>query len=61
MKDKSKLLHDINSGLSSLGQALELIHDQPENVELIGQLIPLSREKISRLMQDWNELKQQIK
>ncbi|MCO4795480.1 MAG: hypothetical protein KC493_17295 [Bacteriovoracaceae bacterium] len=61
MKDLSKLIHDINSGLSSVNQALELLKDDSGNTELVDQLTPLSLEKIGQVIKDWEELKNQIK
>ncbi|TNF31649.1 MAG: hypothetical protein EP319_01585 [Deltaproteobacteria bacterium] len=61
MKDQSKLIHDINSGLSSLSQAIELIDTDNTNTELLSQITPLALEKITQVLADWEELKNQIR
>jgi len=61
MKDQSKLIHDINSGLSSISQAIELINTDSENLELLSQVTPLALEKITQVLTDWEELKAHIK
>jgi hypothetical protein len=61
MKDQSKLIHDINSGLSSICQAIELINSDQANTELLSQVSPLALEKITQVLSDWKELKDQIR
>lgn len=61
MKDQSKLIHDINSGLSSISQAIELINSDQANTELLSQVSPLALEKITQVLSDWEELKDQIR
>ena len=61
MKDQSKLIHDINSGLSSISQAIELISSEQDNKELVSQVSPLALDKIAQVLSDWEELKCQIR
>ncbi len=61
MKDQSKLIHDINSGLSSISQAIELIDNDKGNTELLSQVTPLALEKITQVLADWEELKNHIR
>lgn len=48
--DKSSLSHDINSTLSALISALELVSEEwRENPELVDKIIPLTAQKIDLL------------
>ncbi len=60
-KDMKKLLHDMNSGLSSLSQAIELIGDNwKENPELVERMLPLAGDKMKEILNDWEDLKGRI-
>lgn len=48
--DHSKIKHDINSALSSVMGAVELINDEwEENPELVEKILPLTKEKLMEL------------
>lgn len=48
--DSSKIKHDINSAVSSLLSALQLINDEwDKNPELVERILPLTKEKLSEL------------
>lgn len=56
--NKDKMIHDMNSGLGSLLQALELLVEEgKENQELVDQIAPLSLKKINSLKDIWEQLK----
>lgn len=60
--DFNRLIHDINSAISSLGNALEIIETKLESEpELIKQMVPLCRDKSESLAKDWEGLKALIK
>lgn len=45
-----KTIHDINSALSSILNAMELVQDQwKENQELVDKIVPLCSEKFVQL------------
>ncbi len=49
-KEHSKAVHDINSSLSALISALELINDEwKDNRELVERIVPLTLEKWQHL------------
>ncbi len=61
MKNKSKLIHDMNSGLGSLGQAMELLVDKEMRTDdLVDKIAPLSLAKIKALIQIWEQLKPKL-
>lgn len=61
MKDHSKLIHDMNSGLGSLGQAMELLVDKEmRSNDLVDKIAPLSLEKIQSLIQIWEQLRPKL-
>lgn len=50
INSQNKLQHDINSTLSSLLSALELVRDEwKDNQELVEKILPLSKSKINEL------------
>lgn len=50
--DQSKIKHDINSTLSSVMGAVELINDEwEENPELVEKILPLTKEKLIELQE----------
>lgn len=57
MVSKTKLLHDMNSSLNSLEQALVLIEENKTDQELLGQVLPLSRQKMAEILSLWEEIK----
>ncbi|WP_127718403.1 hypothetical protein [Halobacteriovorax sp. HLS] len=57
-KDKSKLVHDMNSSISSVTQAIDLIGENwKDNPELVEKMLPLTQKKMIELFNDWTELK----
>jgi hypothetical protein len=61
MTNQSKLIHDMNSGLGSLGQAMEILVDKEIRSEaLVDKIAPLSLEKIQSLIQIWEQLRPKI-
>ena len=57
----NQLRHDINSNLSSLLQALEIIvENHDKDVELVGKVSKLSLEKIKTVIKDWEEIKKEL-
>jgi hypothetical protein len=60
-KDLDKLIHDLNSALSSLSQAIEVIGDNwKSNTELVEKMLPLANDKAKIILEDWNKLKEHI-
>jgi len=60
-KDMKKLIHDMNSGLSSLSQAIELVGDNwKSNPELVERMLPLASDKMKEILNDWEDLKNRI-
>lgn len=48
--EAQKLIHDINSSLSALQGAMEVIQDEwRSNPELVDRILPLTLEKINQL------------
>jgi hypothetical protein len=61
-KDLNKLIHDINSAVSAVSQAVDLISDNwKDNPELVEKMLPLTREKLTDLNSDWQDIKSIIK
>lgn len=53
------LNHDINSTLSSLLNAMELIKDEwKKNPELVDRILPLTEEKFHLLKEQWDFYRQ---
>ena len=51
-KSDNNLIHDINSNLSSLLSALELINDEwKTNPELVDKILPLTNQKLDLLQE----------
>ncbi len=62
MEDQSKVIHDINSGLSAISQSLSLINDNwKTNPEIVEKILPLVLEKAKSLESDWEVAKNIIK
>ncbi len=57
MGNRSKLVHDMNSSLTSLEQALLLIQENKTDQELLSQILPLSCEKMVEILSLWEEIK----
>ena len=58
-KDKSKLIHDINSAISAVSQAVDLINENwKDNPELVEKMLPLTRNKLIELREDWSLIKE---
>jgi hypothetical protein len=61
METNSKLIHDMNSGLGSLSQAMELLVDKDMRSEdLVDKIAPLSLEKIQSLIQIWEQIRPKL-
>ena len=61
-KDINLLIHDINSSLSALSQALELANDNfDQDKELARKIIKLSRPKMTLLLTNWEKIKIYLK
>ena len=61
-KELQKLIHDMNSGLGALNQALELMCEEGKtDAKLVEQIAPLSFKKIQSLMEIWEQLRPQLK
>ena len=60
--EKKRLLHDINSNISALTQAIELLDRnwKKDEVTVIAELLPLMVGKIDQLNSDWQKLKNKI-
>jgi methyl-accepting chemotaxis protein len=57
-KDQSKIIHDINSAISSITQAVDLISENwKDNPELVEKMLPLTQNKLTELQEDWLVLK----
>jgi len=55
---KNRLIHDVNSSISSLQQAIEVMTNNGEvNQELFKTVMPLTREKVHQLARQWEEIK----
>jgi hypothetical protein len=53
-----KLIHDVNSDLGAIQQALNLLSQKEhQNVEMIPTMLPLLREKIDRMLLHWSKIK----
>jgi hypothetical protein len=58
-KDQSKLIHDINSAISAVSQAVDLVSENwKSNPELVEKMLPLTQDKLKELLEDWNLLKE---
>lgn len=61
-KSKDKLIHDINTGLFSIQQGIDLIAENiGQDRQIVDKLIPLSLKKVEELLTDWEVLKSKIK
>ncbi len=57
-ENTSKFIHNINSDISALLQAIELISDNwNDNPELMNKMVPLTLEKIVCLNKNWEKFK----
>ena len=53
-----KIIHDMNSSLGALEQALVLMDENQEfDPEFLKRMIPLSRQKMSEILKLWAQLK----
>ncbi|MGB0452618.1 MAG: hypothetical protein ACPGJV_02805 [Bacteriovoracaceae bacterium] len=54
----STIIHDMNSGLSSLSQAIEIVKENIDSdPELCKQLLNLMHDKSHKVMDTWNSAK----
>ena len=60
VKDKSKLVHDINSSLGALLQACELIRDESIKGDNLLKIKDLLTKKIEEVTSDWQDLKEHL-
>lgn len=62
MLQGSKLVHDMNSSLAALEQALILLDENlKSDSELVEKIIPLSRQKMTEILALWSCVKEEIK
>lgn len=60
MPEDQKIIHDINSSLSAIEGALEVIKDEwRTNPELVEKILPLTLDKINQLQLYFNKYHQQ--
>lgn len=53
-----KIIHNINSDIASLDQALEIIGENMRtDLELSEKMVGLSQEKIKKIKKEWEEVK----
>lgn len=58
-KDQAKLIHDINSAISAITQAVDLVSENwQSNPELVEKMLPLTQNKLKDLLEDWNLIKE---
>ena len=61
-KNISRLMHDMNSDLSSLFQALQVLDTNwRDDHEIIAKILPLSVQKVEQLMKNWDEVKTHLR
>jgi|SaaInlV_135m_DNA_3_1039749.scaffolds.fasta_scaffold231194_1 hypothetical protein len=61
IKTQQKLIHDMNSGLGSLVQAMELLADKNiRSDDLVDKIAPLSLLKIQSLIDIWEQLRPKL-
>lgn len=61
-KTKDKLIHDLNSAISTLEQSLQLLcQNYDKDLNLTGRMLPLCADKIVDIKNDWHEVKKIIK
>jgi len=62
MSKNKNLIHDMNSSLAALEQALILLEEnQGINSDLVEKILPLSREKMSEILAIWSLVKEEMK
>ena len=60
-KQKKKVIHDFNSGIHGLEQAIYLLDNGAnKDREMYQKLLPLMKEKIKILSSEWSKLKEII-
>ncbi len=60
-KELSTLLHDLNSSLSSIKQAIDLIYDKIDVDTVISKkMIQLMPKKMETVLDDWEKIKDYI-
>lgn len=58
----SKLVHDMNSSLAALEQALILLDENHStDQELVEKILPLSRQKMTEILALWFRVKEEMK
>ncbi len=58
----SKLVHDMNSSLAALEQALILLEENHQtDQELVEKILPLSRQKMTEILALWSHVKEEMK
>ncbi|MBT6326200.1 MAG: hypothetical protein HOJ35_09530 [Bdellovibrionales bacterium] len=59
--ETSEIIHDVNSTLHGLKQAVEIINESNHDPETIKIILPLLSEKIDDLQKVWPSIKKIIK
>ncbi len=58
-KSKEKLIHDLNSAISTLSQSLQLLAENyDKEPELVSKMIPLCVDKSLKIQNDWLTFKE---
>lgn len=58
---KDKYIHDMNSALSSIAQALDIVKDSwKSDEEIVEQLMPLISEKMDKTLDSWSDIKDNL-
>lgn len=59
-ENKATLLHNMNSSLAALEQALILLDEHHQSdPELVEKILPLSRQKMDEILSLWGQIKAQ--
>lgn len=57
--DYRKIIHDLNSGLSTVAQSLDILCSD-EDAVLAQELHPLCKQKMEEIINNWELLKQHL-
>lgn len=60
-QETSEIIHEVNSSLHGLKQAVEIINESNQDSETIKIILPLLSEKIDGLQKIWPSIKKIIK
>lgn len=60
MENKAKIVHNMNSSLAALEQALILLDEHhATDPQLVDKILPLSRQKMEEILSLWGLIKDQ--